>query len=269
MQSFRIWFWLLVLCCYCLIFTRCWNSEMYAVKLLKLCWVLKMFTCLKKKNKKESQPTESFKNSPSPPGIQLQMPASCFPCPGHAFLVSLFLWMFLAGGTARVTWLMNREIGERGAGGWPPAIPPSHLLLGLSFQSHDLSCAIVVQCGCRLCGHCWDWHFILMLCAMTFSKAFYLAPVALCLTKKNIIRVPSSWICILAEFTGTHYVPHLLKHRSADAELNYRLHFPWKCMQIVIYLPISTHAGFSHNMDLSLKELFPNLWCRIKLKKKN
>lgn len=50
-----------------------------------------------KKNKKESQPTESFKNSPSPPGIQLQMPASCFPCPGHAFLVSLFLWMFLAG----------------------------------------------------------------------------------------------------------------------------------------------------------------------------
>lgn len=163
---------------------------------------------------------------------------------------------------------MNREIGERGAGGWPPAIPPSHLLLGLSFQSHDLSCAIVVQCGCRLCGHCWDWHFILMLCAMTFSKAFYLAPVALRLTKKNIIRIPSSWICILAEFTGTHYVPHLLKHRSADPELNCRLHFLWKYMQIVIYLPISTHAGFSHNMDLALKELFPNLWCRIKLKKK-
>lgn len=80
---------------------------------------------------------------------------------------------------------MNREIGERGAGVWPPAILPSHLLLGLSFHSHDLSCAIVVQCGCRLCGHCWDWHFILMLCAMTFSKAFYLAPVALRLTKKK------------------------------------------------------------------------------------
>lgn len=94
MQSFRIWFWLLVLCCYRLIFTRCWNSDVCS-ETLKLRWVLEMFTCLKKK--KQSQPAESFKNSLSPPGIQLQMPASCFLCPGHAFLVSLFLWMFLAG----------------------------------------------------------------------------------------------------------------------------------------------------------------------------
>lgn len=106
-----------------------------------------------------------------------------------------------------------------------------------------------------------------MLCAMTFWKAFYLGPVALHLTK-NIIRIPSSWICILAEFTGTHYIPHLLKHWSADPEQNCRLHFPWKYMQIVMYLPINAYAGFSHNMDLVLKKLFQNLQFRVRGKKK-
>lgn len=123
---------------------------------------------------------------------------------------------------------------------WMPAVRP---LLGLALYSHAM---------------CND-----------FFKSFLFSPCStVSYKKKNIIRIPSSWICILAEFIGTHYVPHLLKHRSADPELNCRLHFPWKYMQIVIYLPISTHAGFSHNMDLALKELFPNLWCRIKLKKK-
>lgn len=105
---------------------------------------------------------------------------------------------------------------------------------------------------------------------MTFWKAFYLGPVAVHLTK-NIIRIPSSWICILAEFTGTHYIPHLLKHWSADPEQNCRLHFPRKYMQIVIYLPINAYTGLSHNMDSALKELFPNLQCRVRLKnnKKN
>lgn len=39
-------------------------------------------------------------------------------------------------------------------------------------------------------------------------------------------------------------------------------------MQIVIYLPINAYTGLSHNMDSALKELFPNLQCRVRLKKK-
>lgn len=86
---------------------------------------------------------------------------------------------------------------------------------------------------------------------MTFWKAFYLGPVALHLTK-NIIRIPSSWICILAEFTGTHYIAHLLKHWSADPGQNCRLHFHWKYMQILIYLPINAYIGFCLNRDSKL-----------------
>lgn len=104
---------------------------------------------------------------------------------------------------------------------------------------------------------------------MTFWRAFYLGPVALRLTK-NIIRLLSSWICVLAEFRGMHYIPHLLKHRSEDPEQSCRLHLPRKYMQIVMYSPLSAYTALPHNTELALKELFPSLtlWSEKRKKEK-